>query len=125
MENSCGCRTGMPVVIRETSTPTSLRHDAKLSRKLFASVIRRPSVISQPITGLATDPTPTSGFPVTSRLRHSPWRRLNSEQPLGIAVRNSLAVGSAHRQPVEEGARLRHWAIGMVGPEHDPVDAQL
>jgi hypothetical protein len=39
VENSCGCRTGTPVVIRETSTPASLKHDPKLSRKLFASVV--------------------------------------------------------------------------------------
>jgi hypothetical protein len=60
-----GCWTGTPAVIRETATPASTRHIAKFSRKPFASVIRRPSVISQRMTGLSSEPTRTGVSNVT------------------------------------------------------------
>ncbi len=48
-----------------------------------------------------------------------------SQQAFGVAVRDPLAVSGAHRQLIQESARLRHGAIRVIGGEHDPVDAHL
>ena len=50
---------------------------------------------------------------------------LESKKALCVAVRDPLAVGGAHRQLIQECARLRHRSVGIVGREHNPIDAYL
>ena len=40
-------------------------------------------------------------------------------------MRDPDLVGGAHRELVKERARLRHRRVGVVGGEHDSVDADL
>src|SRR5258708_36572762 len=52
-------------------------------------------------------------------------RQSQSQKALRVAMRDPLFVGRAHRELVQEGARLHHRAIGLVGGEHDPFDTDL
>src|SRR5208283_2057292 len=48
-----------------------------------------------------------------------------SQQKLCVAVCDSLFIGGAHRELLEELARLRHRTIGIVGREYDSVGTNL
>jgi len=48
-----------------------------------------------------------------------------SQEELCVAMCDPLFVGRAHRELIEEFARLRHRTKGIVGREHDSVGTYL
>ena len=48
-----------------------------------------------------------------------------SQKTLGITVRDALFVCGTYRQLIEKRTCFRHRRVGVVGREHDPIDAHL
>src|SRR5690242_1053787 len=52
-------------------------------------------------------------------------RTSDSEDALGVQVRDFLSIGRADWELIEERARSRHRLVGMVRREHDSIDADF
>ena len=57
--------------------------------------------------------------------RVGPSYRSQPQETLRVAVGDALFVCGAGREFIQEGARLRHRRVRVVGREHDPFHADL
>jgi len=52
-------------------------------------------------------------------------RASETQETLGVAVRDAILIGGAERELLQEIASGQHGAIGVVRREHDPLDPDL
>ena len=85
-------------------------------RSVQDMVLTRPVLPPRIVSRSARETQSRAGAGAPGSRGHArPSRQSQSQKAFCIAMRDPLFVGGAHRELVQEGARLHHRGIGIVG----------